>query len=328
VLLLLTHRPDFEPPWPGREHLLPIRLNRLRGHEAKELIAGAIAEAVLSDELVERIATRSDGVPLFVEELAKGVVEAGHTDSQDIPETLQDSLMARLDRLGEAKAVAQLGAAIGREFEYTLLEAVAPLKEPELREQLGRLVAAELVYQRGLPPRATYTFKHALVQDTAYQSLLDSQRQELHGRIADALEQRFPERVAREPELIARHCEEAGLLPQAIFYYQRAGERATERSAYTEATHQLSRGIGLLRRLPETGERNEQELRLQILLAAPTRAAKGGDSPEVASTYERARQLCREIGDRPALFHALAALTMPALVVDANLDLVFSCLSD
>ena len=174
VLLLMTHRPDFEPPWPGRAHLHAITLSRLSRRQSQQLIAGAIPEAALSDEIVERITSRSDGVPLFVEELAKGLVEAGSADSLDIPETLQDSLMARLDRLGEAKLVAQLGSAIGREFEYTLLEAVAPLTEAALREGLDRLVEAELVYRRGLPPRATYTFKHALVQDTAYASLLES----------------------------------------------------------------------------------------------------------------------------------------------------------
>ncbi|MBW2725190.1 MAG: protein kinase, partial [Deltaproteobacteria bacterium] len=168
VLLLMTYRPSFEPPWPARGHVLPISLSRLSRQHVQELITSAFTADALSEEIVERIATRSDGVPLFVEELTKGVVEARSDDSLEIPETLQDSLMARLDRLGEAKLVAQLGSAIGREFEYTLLESVAPLNEAALREGLGRLVAAELVYQRGLPPKASYTFKHALVQDTAY----------------------------------------------------------------------------------------------------------------------------------------------------------------
>jgi hypothetical protein len=254
VLVLLTFRPDFELPWPARGHLLPIALSRLGRRQAKELVAAAAGEG-LPEPVVDRLAARSDGIPLFVEELTKGVVEsrrdlAGSLSELAIPETLQDSLMARLDRLGEAKQVAQLGAAIGRDFPYALLEAIAPLKELALREGLGRLVEAELVYQRGLPPRASYTFKHALVQDAAYQSLLESQRRELHGRIADALEQHFPERVAREPEVIARHCEAAGRTAQAIGHYQRAGERASQLSAHEEAIGQLRRALELLGTLP------------------------------------------------------------------------------
>jgi predicted ATPase len=251
VLALLTHRPGFEPPWPAREHLLPMALRRLRDQETKTLVAGAIGRATLSEDLVARIAARSDGVPLFAEELTKAAAESdgegtGSLSRFEVPETLQDSLMARLDRLGEARPVAQVGAAIGREFPYALLEAVAPLREPELREGLGRLAEAELLYQRGLPPKATYTFKHALVQDTAYQSLLESQRRELHGRIADALEARFAERVTSVPEEIARHCEQAGRTAQAIGHYQRAGERATQHFAHPEAVGHLRKALDLL----------------------------------------------------------------------------------
>ncbi len=221
-----------------------------------------------------------------MEELAKGIVEAGHTNSLDIPETLQDSLMARLDRLGEAKEVAQLGAAIGREFEHRLLEAVAPLKEAALREGLGRLVEAELVYQRGLPPKSTYTFKHALVQDTAYESLLESQRQELHGRVADALEKQFPERVTREPEEIARHCEKAGRSERAIAHYQRAGERAMQHPAYDEAIAHLHRAMELLRALPESTERDRQELSLQTRLGEALALSRGISSPIELSTVK------------------------------------------
>ena len=171
----------------GRDHVLALRLNRLNPRHAKELVAAAISGEALPGELVDRLATRSDGIPFFVEELAKGAVEAGLGQAGplaglEIPETLQDSLMARLDRLGDAKQVAQLGSAIGREFPFALLKAVAPLKEVALREGLGRLAEAELLHQRGLPPKAVYTFKHALLQDTAYESLLESQRQEIHGR--------------------------------------------------------------------------------------------------------------------------------------------------
>jgi len=310
LLLLMTHRPDFEPPWPTRGHVLALRLNRLSRRQSQQLTTGVIAEAALSDDVVERIASRSDGVPLFVEELAKSVIEAGSVDSQDIPETLQDSLMARLDRLGDAREVAQLSAALGRGFPYELLGAVAPMREVELREGLGRLVETELLYQRGLPPKATYTFRHALVQDTAYQSLLESQRQELHGRIADALEKHFPERVAREPEVAAHHCEEAGRTAEAIGYYQRAGERAVQRSAHAEAIAHLRRAIELLHALPESHERDAQELGVRIALGAPLQAAQGMYSAEVEETYASALSLTRALGDVRERFQVLSGLAI------------------
>ncbi len=308
LLLVMTHRPDFEPPWSARGHVLPIALSRLSRRHAQALIASAIAEAGLPEEMIERIAERSDGVPLFVEELAKGVVEAGSGDSVEIPETLQDSLMARLDRLGEAKLVAQLASAVGREFEYGLLEAVAPLSETALREGLGRLVSAELVYQRGLPPKAIYTFKHALVQDTAYASLLESQRKDLHGRVADALEARFAERVAREPEVLARHCEAAGRTAQAINHYQEAGERAAQRFAHGESVAHLQRAIELLGHQPESAARNQQELRLQIMLGPSLQAALGMYSPELEKTYARALSLSQISQGGVERFQALSGL--------------------
>jgi class 3 adenylate cyclase/tetratricopeptide (TPR) repeat protein len=314
VLLLLTFRPEFEPPWPTHAHLQPIALSRLKRAEARTLAVAAISGAALPEALVDQIATRSDGVPLFVEELARSVVGGreltGSLSDLEIPETLQDSLMARLDRLGTAKEVAQLGAALGREFSYALLEAVAPVKEVALREGLGRLVEAELLYQRGLPPRATYTFKHALVQDTAYQSLLASQRKELHGRIADALENQFPEGVAREPEVAGWHSEGAGRTAQAIGHYQRAGERATQRWAHAEAIGHLQRAIELLRTLPESIERNQQELRLQVALGPSLIAAKGYGEREVERVYGRARELCQQVGERPELVRVVIGLSM------------------
>ena len=313
VLVLMTFRPEFEPPWAARAHVLALGLNRLSRRQAKELAEAAVSREALPNEVIDQLTARSDGIPLFVEELAKGVVESGRDLSAsltglEIPETLHDSLMARLDRLGEAKEVAQLGAVLGREFPYALLEAVAPMKEMTLREALGRLAEVELLYQRGLPPKATYTFKHALVQDTAYQSLLESQRQELHGRIADALEQRFPERVTREPELIARHCEEAGRTAQAIGHYHRAGERAMPRGAFAEAVGHLDRAIELLRTLPESRERNQQELQLQLALGPPLMSAKGPTDPDVERAFGRARALCQEIGETPAQFRAVMGL--------------------
>jgi tetratricopeptide (TPR) repeat protein len=313
VLLMMTHRPEFEPPWPSRAHLVPITLSRLSRRQAKNLIAGAISGQTLPEHVADRIALRSDGIPLFVEELSKGLVEVGDTDSiseHEIPETLQDSLMARLDRLGEAKEVAQLGATLGREFSYRLLEAVAPVKETQLREGLGRLVEAELLYQRGLPPKASYTFKHALVQDTAYQSLLESQRSELHGRIAEALEKQFPERVSREPEFLARHCEEAGRTAQAVGHYQRAAQRATLRWAQDEAIGHLHKAIELLGTLPESIERNQHELQLQVALGPSLIATKGYGDSEVERVYGRARELCQQVGERPELVRVVIGLSM------------------
>jgi predicted ATPase len=225
-----------------------------------------------------------------------------------IPATLQDSLMARLDRLGPAKEVAQLGATLGREFSYELPRAISPLEEPALQSSLTALVQAELLYQRGLPPQATYLFKHALIQEAAYQSLLKSTRQKYHQQIAQVLDERFAEIKETQPELLANHCTEAGLITQAINYWQRAGQRASERSAYVEASAHLTRGLELLKTLPDTPERAQQELTLQIALGVPLNATKGFTAPEVGQVYERARGLCRQLGETPQLFPVLVGL--------------------
>ncbi|MBW2389652.1 MAG: AAA family ATPase, partial [Deltaproteobacteria bacterium] len=312
VLLLMTHRPTFEPPWLGREHLHGITLSRLSRRHSQDLVARAIAETALPAELVERIASRSDGVPLFVEELARGVVEAGTTSllsERDIPETLQDSLMARLDRLGEAKEVAQLGATIGREFEYTLLAAVAPLQDTTLREGLGRLVNAELIYQRGLPPSATYTFKHALVQDTAYQSLLDSQRKELHGRIADAILERMPEAAEQQPELVAHHLSEGPEPGRAVEYWLRAGERALSRWAIPEADSHFRHGLEGLDCIRDGASRDRSELSLQRGLGAVGGARADWATDETEQIWRRALELADKLGDKPARANAVWGLS-------------------
>ncbi|MDJ0849827.1 MAG: TOMM system kinase/cyclase fusion protein [Myxococcota bacterium] len=315
VLVLLTFRPDFEPPWASREHLLPMALPRMRRRDARELAGATLGGSALPDAVVDEIASRSDGIPLFVEELARGVAEAGldpcrSVSDLEIPETLQDSLMARLDNLGEAKQVAQLGAVVGREFGYALIESVAPMEAGVLREGLGRLVEAELLYQRGLPPQAIYSFKHALVQDAAYESLLESQRRELHGRVADALERRFPEIVAREPEQMARHCREAGRTEQAIGHYQQAGLRTAQRSAQAEAVGHLREALELLGTTAETGGRNQLELQLQVALGSSLYAVKGGADPEVERVYERALELCRDTPESTELVRALLFLSL------------------
>src|SRR5262249_10885610 len=232
---------------------------------------------------------------LFVEELTKTVIESvasiesmasiGSHDQRSlpaiaIPATLQDSLMARLDRLGTAKELAQLGATIGREFSYELLHAVSPLDEETLQRGLKQLVEAELVYQRGLGPQAQYLFKHALIQDTAYQSLLKSKRQQLHQQIVHVLEERFSDTKERQPELLAHHYTEAGLIEQAIPYWQQAGQRAVQRSANVEAITHFTKGLELLKTLPDTPERAQQELMLQLALGNPLMATKGWAAPE------------------------------------------------
>jgi predicted ATPase len=261
--------------------------------------------------------SKTDGVPLFVEELTKMVLESGLLSvgatgrsplPLGIPTTLQDALMARLDRLGPAKEVAQMGATLGREFSYELLQAVAPVEEASLPQALAKLVEAEVLYQRGLPPQARYVFKHALIQDAAYQSLLKSTRQQYHQQIAHVLEQRFPETTETQPELLAYHYTEAGLSAQALPYWQRAGRQAMQRSAYSEAINHLTTALELLRSLPDTPERTQQELSLQFPLGESLMAVKGYAAAEVEQVYARARALCQQIGETPQLFTALLGL--------------------
>jgi tetratricopeptide (TPR) repeat protein len=264
---------------------------------------------------VDTLVARSDGVPLYVEELVKSVVEPGGTRSvAAIPATLADSLMGRLDRLSGAKEVAQRAAVLGREFAYPLLAAVSGLDEAVLRHELARLVEAEIVFARGAPPDATYAFKHALLQETAYQSLLKRTRQQLHARIGQVLEERFPERVAAEPEVVARHYEHAGLVAPAIEHYQRAGERAAERSANAESIGHLRRALEVVATLPESRDRDQRELELQMAIAAPLGAAKGFSDPEAEGAYVRARELASRIDGSPELPRALMGLATACFV--------------
>jgi class 3 adenylate cyclase/predicted ATPase len=309
VLLVATYRPEFQPPWVGGSQVTVIALNRLGRNEGATLVhrlAGNLG--ALPPDVVDEIVERTDGVPLFVEELTKAVVEAGAdrgcgsisavpAASLAVPATLQASLLGRLDRLGPvAKNVAQAGAAIGRDFSHELLAAAVPLAEPELLEALCRLVEAGLVFQRGLPPAAAYLFKHALVQDTAYSTLLRGPRQALHRRIAEALEQRFPDLVETRPEILAHHYGEAALPDKAITYWHLAGKSSVAKSAVREATAQLRRGLSLLDGLPETRERKQLELDIHVTLIAALMAGKGYADPEVAAALERANRLVAETG--------------------------------
>jgi predicted ATPase len=329
VLLVATYRPEFQSPWVGQSQVTVIALNRLGRNEGATLVhqlAGNLG--ALPPDVVDEIVERTDGVPLFVEELTKAVVEAGADrgkisisavppSSLAVPATLHASLLGRLDRLGPAaKTVAQVGAAIGRDFSHELLTAAAPLAEPELRDALRRLVEAGLVFQRGLPPVAEYLFKHALVQDTAYSTLLRGPRQALHRRIAEALEQRFPELVKTRPEIVAHHYGEAAITDKAITYWHRAGKSSVAKSAVHEATAQLRRGLGLLDGLPETRERKQLELDIHVTLTQALMAGKGYADPDAVATLERANRLVTEIAavGTPVHFYVLYGLWISTLV--------------
>ena len=320
VLLVITYRPEFEPPWGGNRHVTLHALNRLSRQQGARMVAAVTGGKALPDDVLDQIIAKTDGVPLFVEELTKTVLEARLGESQKnhaatdspvaIPATLQDSLMARLDRLESGKEIAQLGACIGREFSYRLIDAIAPGDQAGLDDALDQLIHAELLYRHGRPPDATYAFKHALVQETAYQSLLKSRRRPIHARIADALQQRFGEIVEVEPELLAHHYTEAGIIKQAIPYWQQAGERAVQRSANVEATGHFTMALELLQTLPDSLERNQQELTLQLALGKPLQATTGFATAEVEQAYTRARELCERVGETSHLFQTLDGLRL------------------
>jgi len=315
-LLVGTARPEFVAPWPARFNLIEIKLARLTKRQARaviERVATAVEGAApsapeddreeartptLSDAMIDAIVARADGIPLYLEELTRTILEPGVTRrAEEIPATLADSLMARLDRLSAAKEVAQRASVLGREFSYPLLAAVVGLEEAALRHGLARLDEAEILFVRGEPPRSSYTFKHALVQEAAYESLLKRTRRELHGRVVEVLLAQFPERAAAEPEVMARHAELAGQTDEASTYYQRAGEQAQTRSAHGEAITQFRKAIALLATLPEGAQRDTHEVALQLLLGGSLIADRGFAHPEVEAPYERARVLCEAVGD-------------------------------
>jgi class 3 adenylate cyclase/predicted ATPase len=322
MLHVLTSRPTFSPPWPARSHLTSLVLNRLERRQVEALITQRAGGKALPTEVVQHIVTKTDGVPLYVEELTKVLLASPLLQKEmgqyvlteplrtvAIPDTLQGALMARLDQLlPAAKEVAQLAAVVGREFTYDLVKGIAPQDEETLQAGLEQLVAAELLYQRGRPPRARYVFKHALIQDAAYASLLKSTRQQIHQRTAQVIEAQFPEMVATQPELLARHLTEAGRPAQAVGYWQRAGERAMARSAHLEAISHLTTGLAVLQTLPETAERIQQELLLQITLGPALMMTRGFAAPEAERVYARARALCQRVGETPQLFSVLRGL--------------------
>jgi class 3 adenylate cyclase/predicted ATPase len=309
LLVIATYRPEFEPSWIGRPQVSSLTLNRLGRSDGGKLVRRLAGDAVvLSADVIEAIVERSDGVPLFVEELTKAMVEAGAehrcnapssfpTRSLPVPATLQASLMARIDRLGAtAKLVAQIASAIGREFSYELLATVAQLAVPPLEDALRRLVTAGLVFQRGAPPGSIYLFKHAMIEDTAYSTLLRRPRQALHARIVGALEDRFPTVTETQPEILAHHATEAGLLEKAIAYWHSAAQQSLAKSAVIEAVGQLRRGLLLIADLPETHQRDQRELDFQIALGGALQKAKGYAHPDAIEAFERAHALIARIG--------------------------------
>jgi predicted ATPase len=301
--------------------LSEITVNRLSHAQVEQIVNRLTDGKTLPAEVLQQIVEKTDGVPLFVEELTKMVLESGLLQEREeryelteplpplaIPATLHDSLMARLDRLATVKALAQLGATLGREFSYELFQAVSLWDEETLRQGLYQLVEAEFLYQRGLPPCSRYLFKHALIQDAAYQSLLKSTRQQYHQRIAQVLEAQFPDTALLQPELVAHHYTEAGLSAHAVRYWQQAGQRAVERSAYAEAITHLSTGLAVLQTLSDTPEHRQQELDLQLALGPALVVLRGPAAPAVAQAYARAQALCQQVGETPQHFPVLWGL--------------------
>jgi class 3 adenylate cyclase/tetratricopeptide (TPR) repeat protein len=308
VLMILTFRPEFTPPWIGRPHVTMLTLNRLPRRQGSEMIAYVTGGKALPKEVAEQIIERTDGVPLFIEELTKTVLESGIlSEAGDhyavagpmaplaIPTSLHASLLARLDSLAPTREVAQIGAALGRSFSHELISAVAGMPEQKLDGALEQLASAQLIFRRGAPPDAEYTFKHALVQDAAYSTLLRSRRQQLHGRIAATLEGQFREVVTAQPALLAQHYTEAGLSEKAVGYWLKAGQQAVARSGMIEAVTQLRKGLDLLTLLPDGVERRQHELDLKVTLAAALVATRGYTAPEVVELYARVRTLCEQL---------------------------------
>ena len=306
ALLIVTFRPEFNAPWVGQPHVATLTLNRLGERDAASIIERLVGNKELPADVMAEIVERTDGIPLFVEEMTKAVLEA-ETESEArrraaavpspvlaVPASLHASLMARLDRLGPAKELAQIGAAIGREFSHALLAAVVRKPEAELNSALNGLIDAGLLFRQGTPPNATYLFKHALVQDAAYGTLLRAPRRALHARIAEAIEGQFADIAESRPELLARHYSEAGSIERAASLWGKAGQRSLEHSALVEASEQLARATDLIATLPATPALCREQIRLQVALITPLMQVKGQAAPETIAAVERARILISE----------------------------------
>jgi class 3 adenylate cyclase len=326
VLLVVTFRPEFQPPWIGQAHVAALSLNRLGRREAEALVGAVAGETAIPCDIVEEIIERTDGVPLFAEELTKAVMEA-HIRAEDlrktisaaplaevaVPATLHASLLGRLDRLGgTVKELAQIGSAVGREFSYELLAVVAQRSNPELHAALVRLTEAGVLFCRGVPPNATFLFKHALIRDAAYASLLRDRRRQRHRRIAETLERHFPDQA--EPEVMAHHYAEAQLLPEAIRFWEQAGRKALASSAQAEAAAHLRNAVKLLRQQPESEARDEMELRLLLGLGQALFGAVGGAAPETQAVFSRTRELAPRCADPGAFRRSTYGLFVGAII--------------
>jgi tetratricopeptide (TPR) repeat protein len=315
LLLLYTARPDFRVEWPLRAHHTQINLNRLNVRDIRTMVREVAARKAMSDETIATVIERTGGVPLFIEELTRAVLESGDVrlPKRAIPATLHDSLMARLDRLGPAKEVLQLGAVIDGEFSYGLLHAVHPFGEEDLQHALQRLADAELLYVRGIPPHASYQFKHALIRDAAYGALLRSRRKELHRQVAHTLSEKFPELKETNPEVLARHWTEAGETERAIAEWSRAGMAAHARHAFREALDSYQRAVMLLGLLPESRERDLRELKIRQSLVKMLHLTKGYSAPETIDATERAAALAEKSGNLRELLNLMIATGVNAL---------------
>jgi class 3 adenylate cyclase/tetratricopeptide (TPR) repeat protein len=333
LMLLYTARPEFRAPWPMRAHHAQITLNRLSARDVREMVALVAARNAIASESVEAVVERTGGVPLFVEELTRAVLESGSAKlaGREIPVTLHDSLMARLDRLGPAKEVLQIGAVIGSEFSYELLEAVHPIGEKDLQDSLDSAADAQLVYVRGIAPQATYQFKHALIRDAAYEALLKSRRKDLHRRVAQAIDEKFPALKTAHPEIVARHWTEAGEAERAIAEWSKAAKAAEARNAFIEAQESLQQAVVLLNLRPESRERDVNELELREELVFMLLMTRGWVSPEAVEAAARVRVLAERSGNLQQLvssmgmrcFHAFLAghLTAATALADEALEL-------
>jgi len=333
LLIVLTHRPEFQNRWADHGHVVSLNLSKLTSAQSEAMTSGVAGGKKLPDDLLEQIIAKTDGVPLFVEELTKSILEsgelkekgdryeyAGASHAVTIPATLRDSLMARLDRYMPVKEIAQIGAAIGREFSYELISAVAPLSTTQLDEALAQLSDSGLAFKRGTTPEATYTFKHALVQDAAYDSLLKTKRKELHGRIARVLEDQFPSTADAEPELLAYHLTKATQTKHAVEYWSKAGELALKRMAPTEAISHLSNGLELVATLPPSSDRDARELDLRLPLGAAWMALRGWHAHEVASALTPALELATSIDRQDALIPVLGGLFFHRMTQGRNAE--------
>ena len=325
VMMIVTHRPEFPSPWLDLAHATVLKLNQLGRSQVIELIQKAAGGKTLPEAVIEQIAAKSQGVPLFIEEITRSILESGDLEESGdryvlrrsireftIPSTLQDSLIARLDRLGSAKDVVLTASIIGREFSYELIEAVSLVSQATLLADLGRLVQSDLLEQHGAPPHSRYIFKHALIRDAAFQSVLKSRKRELHQRIAEMLTSRFPEVVNTEPELLAHHYTEANVADRALAYWRQAADRAVAKLAYVEALGHVDKAMKLIANLPEGAERDEWELCFLVIEGPSRMALDGWDSPAAERLYEEARTVAERLGRPAEVFRSIWGLWMGA----------------